>query len=163
MQIRNRLLKLQKLFSLKPNSFIIFLTAVVAEPLKISTSASQAVGQSWILQSLIKGSMMLYFYMSYPWTIRIYHQSIDSFHNYPFREAPILYFYSHNDHICSVSLIENMIKYQREHGYQVFSHDWPVSAHVRHMIQHPIEYKSTLTQFLIKIDPTNALLLKSKL
>ena len=129
----------------------------------MATGIAEGFTQSSVVQSLITGSIRTYFCLTYPWTLKQYYYFIDVFYNHPFHDAPMLYFYSHNDPMCYVPAIEDVIKYQKEHGYQVLSHDWPVSAHAQHMMQHPIEYKSSLTQFLMKIDPGNMLLAKSKL
>ena len=129
---------------------------MVANISKLATDSS-------IAQNLVKQSLTVYFYLTHHWTVRVFDEVQDAFTRYPFLNAAILHFYSHNDSMCDISSIEDIIKYQKEHGYQVFSHDWPVSAHAQHMVRHPIEYKSSLAQFLMKIDPGNTLLVGSRL
>ena len=116
-----------------------------------------------LLQTLVIQTFRLYCYIMYDWTERIYDRILHAYTNYPFSNAPVLYLYSLDDPLCDVSAINDLINYQKEHGCQVFSRKWLVSAHAQHIIQHPIEYKSALTQFLMRIDAGNNLLANSRL
>lgn len=129
----------------------------------MATGVSKAATQSKILQSAIKGSVMTYFRLTYPWTNSYYDHFIRSFHDNPLKSVPLLYFYSHNDPMCHVPSIIELTKYQREQGYDVTVKDWRLSAHAQHYSKHPGEYRSTLVHFLMRVDPTNSLIPKSKL
>ena len=123
----------------------------------------ESLTSSNTLQTIGKASIMSYFNMTSPWTLRIYEQLVDAFHNNPAPHAPNLYFYSHNDPMCDPDHMEKLIEYQRKSGIAVYSKDWQKSHHAMHYINYQEEYVKTLTEFLMQIDPSNAKLLSAKL
>lgn len=128
----------------------------------MTNGVANSITQSSIGQKLLKLTLSTYFSISYPWTVRLYNIFIDSFINNPLPQAPILYFYSRDDPMCDSQSMKEIIERQKNLGYDVSYKDWKSSGHVQHYVNHTTEYLNHLDDFLIKINPENSKLLRSK-
>lgn len=99
------------------------------------------------LESFVKNTAMLYFWLFKSHTADFYESSIQVFHNSPVT-APALFFFSENDALCSTAVMEKLIDSWRKRGMAVESRKWKVSTHAAHMRCHPEDYLSTLQRFL---------------
>ena len=68
----------------------------------------------------------------------------------PLLNVPQLYLYSTADSVCDSEWVEKVIAEQREKGRTVESYSWQDSEHVRHLAEHPEQYKELVVDFLRK-------------
>ncbi|XP_040886207.1 uncharacterized protein LOC121176249 [Toxotes jaculatrix] len=99
------------------------------------------------LESFVKNTAMLYFWLFKTHTADFYDHSIQVFQNSPIT-APALFFFSENDALCSPAVMEKLIDRWRKRGMAVESRKWKESIHAAHMRCHPQDYLSTLEKFL---------------
>lgn len=69
----------------------------------------------------------------------------------PVMDVPQLYLYSETDRITPSSHVEEVMERQREMGRQVRGMKWKESRHVKHLIDHPDDYKRELSDFLLHL------------
>ncbi|XP_034019681.1 uncharacterized protein LOC117504348 [Thalassophryne amazonica] len=99
------------------------------------------------LEGFIKNAVTLYFWLFRSCTVDFYNRGVEVFHNNPIT-SPALLFYSENDAMCDLAVLENVIASWKERGVTVKSRKWKKSVHAAHMRCHPEEYLSTLNEFL---------------
>ena len=116
--------------------------------------------QSETARSLVRTSIMSYFRLTSPWTIKAYDRFIDSWYRYPVANAPTHYFYSSNDPMSDATVVRKLIEFQKDQGYDVSAKYWEKSGHTQHLALHRRDYLRHLDEFLLKVDRSNPLLLE---
>ena len=69
----------------------------------------------------------------------------------PVLDVPQLYLYSETDRVAARAHIEEVMDRQRKMGRLVRGVKWKDSKHVRHLIDHPDEYKQSLSDFILHL------------
>lgn len=116
-----------------------------------------------LLQALVRGLFSSYHAVTWPWTVRVYEEMVETWKEDQIRHTPILYFYCYSDPMCDATKMEDLLTKQRQAGLTVLSKWWYESEHVQHVKWHREEYLSELSHFLSLVDPTNRRLHQSKL
>lgn len=98
-------------------------------------------------EGFVKNMALLYFWLFKTQTADFYNSSILVFHNSPIT-SPALFFFSENDALCDLPVVEKCIEHWRKRGVSVESRKWKESIHAAHMKCHPEDYCSTLEKFL---------------
>ncbi|XP_008277083.1 transmembrane protein 53-like [Stegastes partitus] len=99
------------------------------------------------IESFIRNTAMLYFWLFKSHTANFYENSIQVFHNSPIT-TPALFFFSENDAMCNCVVLEKVIDLWRKRGVAVESRKWKKSIHAAHMRCHPEDYLFTLQHYL---------------
>lgn len=68
----------------------------------------------------------------------------------PLLNIPQLYLYSTVDSVCDSEWVKKVMAEQREKGRTVEQYSWQDSEHVRHLAEHPEQYKELVVGFLRK-------------
>lgn len=98
-------------------------------------------------EGLVKNLALLYFWLFKTQTADLYDSSILVFHNSPIT-SPALFFFSEDDALCDLAVVEECMERWRKRGVSVESRSWKESVHAAHMKCHPEDYCSTLEKFL---------------
>lgn len=98
-------------------------------------------------EGLVKNLALLYFWLFKTQTADLYDSSILVFHNSPIT-SPALFFFSEDDALCDLAVVEECMEHWRKRGVSVESRSWKESTHAAHMKCHPEDYCSTLEKFL---------------
>lgn len=98
-------------------------------------------------EGLVKNLALLYFWLFKTQTADLYDSSILVFRNSPIT-SPALFFFSEDDALCDLAVVEECMERWRKRGVSVESRSWKESIHAAHMKCHPEDYCSTLEKFL---------------
>ncbi|XP_078091866.1 transmembrane protein 53-A [Mustelus asterias] len=106
------------------------------------------------LQPFFKWATLFYFWFFKSYTVRHYQTSIQAFKETPYH-TPILTFYSENDPLSDYNEVEAMLRNWCGKDIQVTGKSWKISRHAGHLRHHPLEYQSTLENFLQSLGMTH--------
>ncbi|CAK8672586.1 unnamed protein product [Clavelina lepadiformis] len=127
---------------------------VVDSPV-VGTLEEMAIGVSTTstknrtISRLIKSSIMSYFALSRPFTVKIYTEAIDAMKLRPC-VVPSLILSSTDDPMALPESVKDFIRSWENVGVDVTSKVWTDSGHVQHLRNHPVLYKDMLYEVLGK-------------
>ncbi|XP_049631291.1 transmembrane protein 53-A-like isoform X2 [Suncus etruscus] len=124
----------------------IFDSLVVGSLDRMALGVSQLI-RPQALGPVIKATATLYFYLFPGCTVRHYEAALDAFHRPPV-QPPTLIFYSHDDPLCDVARLRELLAGWQQEGMAVWTQAWETSRHAAHLRQHPLEYRRALSTFL---------------
>lgn len=127
----------------------IFDSLVVGNLDRMALGVSQLI-RPQALGPIIKTTASLYFHLCPGCTVRHYEEAVGAFQQPPVR-APTLVFYSHDDPLCDVARLRQLMAGWQQEGMAVWTQAWETSRHAAHLRQHPLEYRSALAAFLARL------------
>ncbi|XP_016045126.2 transmembrane protein 53-B-like [Erinaceus europaeus] len=99
------------------------------------------------LGPLVKATALLYFRLCPGCTVRHYDAAVDAFWEPPVR-PPTLVFYSHDDPLCDLARLWELLASWQQAGTAVWAQAWETSRHAAHLRLHPKDYRDALLAFL---------------
>lgn len=127
----------------------------IFDSLVVGSLDHMALGVSQLIRPqalgpVIKATALLYFHLCPGCTVRHYEAAVDAFQQPPVR-PPTLVFYSHDDPLCDVAHLRQLLAGWQREGMAVWAQAWETSRHAAHLRQHPLEYRSALAAFLARL------------
>ncbi|KAL3855767.1 hypothetical protein ACJMK2_014972 [Sinanodonta woodiana] len=118
---------------------------------RMSNGIANGLTQNRVARVAIPWIMVLFYGLSYPWTIPFFTSHIELFKTRPLPVMTLM-FYCRNDPMSDWEELEKMIENWKKMGIQVTAKGWDKSVHAANIVHHRNEYVQVLHDFLQKLE-----------